>query len=79
MVDEFAGPPQITSMSVDPLSFVNVITNTEIEIEFSEPLQSHHDSRSHGSRKNQIPKCSLVLPSVQALHQDPLQEVTTSG
>ena len=42
MVDEFAGPPQITSMSIDTLSIVNSTTDTQIEIEFSEPLQSHH-------------------------------------
>jgi hypothetical protein len=35
-------PPEITNMSIDPLSFVSATNDTEIEIEFSEPLQSHH-------------------------------------
>jgi len=35
-------PPEITNLSIDPLSFVSFTNDTEIEIEFSEPLQSHH-------------------------------------
>ena len=35
-------PPEITNMSIDPLSFISSTHNTAIEIEFSEPLQSHN-------------------------------------
>ena len=42
VVDSIMGPPQITNLSVDTLSIVNSTTDTQIEIEFSEPLQSHN-------------------------------------
>jgi len=40
-VDEYSGPPQITSLSIDTLSYINLISNTELEIALSEPVQSY--------------------------------------
>ncbi|MBT6777135.1 T9SS type A sorting domain-containing protein, partial [bacterium] len=41
IVDEYSGPPQITSLSVDTLSYIPLISNTELVIELSEPLSSY--------------------------------------